>query len=166
MPSGRPRSRIVFAPLLMAAIAWSWTAPAVADDRLQGAQDATNGQASNLDDFTPVKSITFYFGDGKFSLSKDQRSQLEQLAKQVQGIDGYMISVAASASDIGSETNNQKLSMQRAYVVATILRQNGVPPAHLIVSAAPGVSEHAAPGPASKGPSENRRAVVTLLRNK
>jgi outer membrane protein OmpA-like peptidoglycan-associated protein len=78
-----------------------------------GALAATDPRKSSLDDFTPLRSITVYFGDGKYAVSRDQKAQLQQLARDAQGVHGYMIQVAAYASDVGPESSNQKLSMER-----------------------------------------------------
>lgn len=158
MQSRRRRYRVVSGPLLVAVLAWSWAASAFAQ--------TDSARVSALDDFTPVRSITVYFDDGKFSVSRDQRAQLQQLARDAQSVGGYMIQVAAYTSGVGSKPEEQRLSMERASAVTGILRQNGVPLANVIVSAAMSVSEPSAPNVTSKGQAQNRRAVVTLLQNK
>jgi outer membrane protein OmpA-like peptidoglycan-associated protein len=158
MQSRPRRYRIVPRPLLVAVLAWSWAASAVAQ--------TDSARVSGLDDFTAVRSITVYFDDGKFSVSKDQRAQLQQLARDAQSVGGYMIQVAAYTSGIGSKPEEQRLSMERASAVTGILRQSGVPLAKVIVPAAMGISETSAPHVTSKGQAQNRRAVVTLLQNK
>jgi outer membrane protein OmpA-like peptidoglycan-associated protein len=150
MQSGRTRYRVVLGALV-AVLAWSCAASA---------------RVSSLDDFTPVRSITVYFDHGKFTVSRDQKAQLQQMAKDARGLNGYMIQVAAYTSAAGSEPDNQRLSMERASAVTAILRQSGVPLANVIVSAAMSTSEQGAPSATSKGPAENRGAVVTLLQNK
>jgi outer membrane protein OmpA-like peptidoglycan-associated protein len=131
-----------------------------------GALAATNARVSSLDDFTPVRSITVYFDNGKFTVSKDQKAQLQQMAKDARSLSGFMIQIAAYASAVGSEPDNQRLSMERANAVTAILQQSGVPLANVIVPAAMGISEQAAPNTTSKEQAQNRRAVVTLLQNK
>jgi len=126
----------------------------------------TNARVSSLDDFTPVRSITVSFDNGKFTVSKDQKAQLQQMAKDARSLSGFMIQIAAYASAVGSEPDNQRLSMERANAVTAILQQSGVPLANVIVPAAMGISEQAAPSTTSKEQAQNRRAVVTLLQNK
>jgi len=130
-----------------------------------GQQIATE-RVSSLDDFTPVRSITVSFDNGKFTVSKDQKAQLQQMAKDARSLSGFMIQIAAYASAVGSEPDNQRLSMERANAVTAILQQSGVPLANVIVPAAMGISEQAAPSTTSKEQAQNRRAVVTLLQNK
>ncbi len=50
-----------------------------------------------------------------------------------------MIQVTSYSSAVGSEPNNQRLSMEQASAVTAILRQSGVPLANVIVSAAMGL---------------------------
>jgi hypothetical protein len=141
MQSGRTRCRVVLGTIV-AVLAWSCAAPAQADDH-----------PVITDELTPVRSITVHFDRGKFAVSKDQKGQLQELAKDAKSLNGYMIQVAAYASATGSEAESQRLSMERANAVTAILRQSGVPLANVIV-------------PAAMRISEDRRAVVTLLQNK
>jgi len=127
---------------------------------------ATSGRVSSLDNLTSVKTITVYFANGKYDVSKAHKAQLEELAAQAQGLQGYVISVAAYTSAVGSGPLNQRLSRQRADAVTTILNQAGVPLMNVLVPAAMSVSEQVAPNTTAKGQAENRRAVVTLLQNK
>jgi outer membrane protein OmpA-like peptidoglycan-associated protein len=127
---------------------------------------AASGRVSNLDNLTSVKTITVHFANGSYDISKAQKAQLEELAAQAQGLRGYVISVAAYTSAIGSGPLNQRLSRQRADAVTTILNQAGVPLMNVLVPAAMSVSEQLAANTTAKGQAENRRAVVTLLQNK
>jgi outer membrane protein OmpA-like peptidoglycan-associated protein len=131
-----------------------------------GAVAATNTRIANLDNFNVLKSVTVYFPNGKSTLSKSDKAQLQQFAGEARGVNGYMIQVAAFASDVGPDPLNQKLSMERAAIVTSILQQNGVPLGNVFVPAAMGTTEQVAPNTTAKGQAENRRAVVTLLQNK
>jgi len=109
------------------------------------------GPASQ-DDFAVVQTVTVNFSKDKSELSRSQKEQLRQLIAHAQGLQGYVISVAAYAPPPGSEPLNQKLSMQRASAITALLRQAGVPLANVIVTAA------------IAGPQAGeRRVVVTLL---
>jgi OmpA-OmpF porin, OOP family len=131
-----------------------------------GAVTATNARISNLNNFTAVTTITVHFANGRYDVSPAEKAQLEELATQAEGLQGYMISVAAYASAVGAAPLNQRLSRQRAEAVTAILQQAGVPPANVMVPAAMGVSQQVAPNTTARGQAENRRAVVTLLQNK
>ena len=112
MQSARTRFRLVRL-LLIASLAWWGTAPAAAQD--------------HEDDFVAVRTLTVRFGDGKYDVSRSQKSQLQQLAAEAQAIQGYMISVAAYAPAAGSDPVDQKLSMQRASAITVVLRLAGIP---------------------------------------
>jgi OmpA-OmpF porin, OOP family len=131
-----------------------------------GALAATNARLSNLDNYTPVKSITVYFRNGKADVSKSDKAQLSEIAAQARSMPNYAIQVQAYASAIGPDPLNQRLSMERANNVTAVLQQNGVPLTNVVVPAAMGVTDQVAPNNTSRGQAENRRAVVTLLQNK
>jgi len=134
--------------------------------RISATSGAVNARISNLDSFTLVKTLTVHFANGRYDVSPAEKAQLEELATQAQGVQGYMISVSAHASAVGPAPLNQRLSRQRAETVTAILHQAGVPPANVMVPAAMGVSQQVAPNSTAQGQAENRRAVVTLLQNK
>jgi len=131
-----------------------------------GALAAANARIANLDDYTPIKTLTVYFANNRSAVSKSAKEELQELARQAQGYHGYMISVAAFASAVGSDPRNQKLSMERADNVTAILQQNGVPLTNVFVPAAMGTTGQVASNKTTKGQAENRRAVITLLQNK
>src|SRR6185369_4541209 len=131
-----------------------------------GALAATNTRIANLDDYTPIRTLTVYFANGRSTISKSAKDELQQLAQQAQSYRGYMISVAAFASAVGSEPRNQKISMERADAVTAILQQSGVPLTNVFVPAAMGTTGQVASNRTGRGQAENRRAVITLLQNK
>jgi hypothetical protein len=118
------------------------------DFRTAAASELATERVSSQGDLTAVRSITVY------------------LVRDAHGLSGYMIQVTSYSRAVGSEPNNQRLSMEQASAVTAILRQSGVPLANVIVSAATGISEHTAPNQTSSRQSQNHRAVVTLLQNK
>jgi outer membrane protein OmpA-like peptidoglycan-associated protein len=127
-----------------------------------GAQSAsTDRSITSSDDFTVVRTVTVNFGKDKFEISRSQREQLRQLIAQAQGLQAYMISVAAYAPPPGAES--LKLSMQRASAITAILRQAGVPLANVILTAGMDGPNHATPDAAAKGQAGDRSVVVTLL---
>ena len=91
---------------------------------------------------------------------------MEQLAAQAKGVRGYMIQIQGYASAVGPSALNQKLSMQRADAVTSVLQQAGVPPPNIVVPAAMGTTDQVASNKTAQGQAENRRTVVTLLQNK
>jgi len=127
---------------------------------------ATTGRISNLDNYNVVSTVTVYFRNGQARLDPKYRTQLQQLAAQAKGVNGYMIQVQGYASAVGPNALNQKLSMQRADAVTSALQQDGVPPPNIVVPAAMGTTDQVASNKTAKGQAENRRTVVTLLQNK
>jgi outer membrane protein OmpA-like peptidoglycan-associated protein len=125
-----------------------------------------NTRISNLDDYTPLKSITVYFKNNRYDLSDSDKALLQQFATEARGTSAYMIQVQAYASEVGPYQLNQRLSLQRADRVTQILQQAGVPVTNVFVPAGMGVTNQVATNKTAKGQSENRRAVVTLLQNK
>jgi OOP family OmpA-OmpF porin len=131
-----------------------------------GALAATNARIANLDDYTPIKSITVYFRNGKAEVSKSDKAQLQEIAAQARNMPTYVIQVQAYASAVGSDPVNQRLSMERANNVTAVLQQSGVPLTNVVVPAAMGITDQVAPNNSERGQAQNRRATVTLLQNK
>ena len=127
---------------------------------------ATNHRITSLADHEIRSVMTVYFRNGSASIGGKQKSELEQLAQQARAIRGVVIQIEGHASAVGSEATNQLLSMQRAHAVAAVLSQNGIAPTQMLVPATMGVSSQVADNTTSSGQSENRRVVVTVLRNK
>jgi OmpA-OmpF porin, OOP family len=135
-------------------------------NQIVGTAGALNARISNLDDYKVVSTVTVYFRNGKFGIEPQYRAQLQQLAAQSKGVEGFMIQVQGYASAVGPNALNQKLSLQRAAAVTSALQQDGVPPMKLVVPAAMGITDQVATNKTEKGQAENRRTVVTLLQNK
>lgn len=131
-----------------------------------GALAATNARIANLDDYTPIKSITVYFRNGKAEVSKSDKAQLQEIAAQARNMPTYVIQVQAYASAVGPDPVNQRLSMERANNVTAVLQQSGVPLTNVVVPAAMGTTDQVAPNNSERGQAQNRRATVTLLQNK
>jgi OOP family OmpA-OmpF porin len=127
---------------------------------------ATNMRITSLADHEIRSEMTVYFRNGSASIGKHQKAQLELLAQQASAIRGVVIQVEGHASAVGSEAWNQRLSMRRAHAVAAVLSQHGIAPTQMLVPATMGVSSQIAANTTSKGQSENRRVVVTVLQNK
>src|SRR5262249_11550941 len=127
---------------------------------------ALANRIANLNDYNVLQSVTVYFANNKYTIAPKYKTQLEQLAAQAKGTTSYMIQLQGYASAVGSYALNQKLSMQRADAVTSVLQQNGVPLPNVVVPAAMGITDQVATNKTQKGQAENRRAVVTLLQSK
>jgi outer membrane protein OmpA-like peptidoglycan-associated protein len=127
---------------------------------------AISTRISNLDDYTPLKSITIYFKNNRYDVSNSDKALLQQFAAEARATQAYMIQVQAYASEVGPYQLNQRLSLQRADRVTQLLQQAGVPPTNVFVPAGMGVTDQVASNKSEKGQAENRRAIITLLQNK
>jgi outer membrane protein OmpA-like peptidoglycan-associated protein len=127
---------------------------------------ATSGRISNLDNYNTLSSVTIYFRNGKAVIDPKFKSQLQALAAQAKGTQGYLIQVQGYASAVGPNALNQKLSQARAENVTHALQQEGVPLTSIVVPAAMGVTDQVATNKTASGQAENRRTVVTLLQSK
>jgi OOP family OmpA-OmpF porin len=136
------------------------------EQKIVATAGALNARISNLDNYTPLKSITVYFRNNKYELSNSDKALLQQFATEARATDAYMIQVQAYASAVGPYQLNQRLSLQRADRVTQILQQSGVPSSNVFVPAGLGVTDQVATNKTSQGQAANRRAVVTLLQNK
>jgi OOP family OmpA-OmpF porin len=120
-----------------------------------------------LDDYYIFDEVTVYFDNGKVAVDPKYTSQLLQLAEKAKNINGYMIEVKGYASAVGSVALNQKLSVDRANNVTTILLQQGkIPLTRMLAPGAMGESEQVADNKSSDGQAQNRRVVVRVLQNK
>ncbi len=136
------------------------------DEKMVATTGALGSRIGALDDFAVISKVVVYFGNGKASMSSDDKAALRQLAEQARALPGYMVQVEGYASAVGSYDANQRLSMRRADAVAAVLNQSGIPPTKMVVPAAMGATQQLAPNATAKGQAENRRTVVTLLQNK
>lgn len=129
---------------------------------------STNKRFSELGDFVVKGEHTVYFGTGDYSISKEDRQALSDLAKQAVAYQkGYVIQVAAFADSVGTASSNQVLSKERAQaVVAYLLQDCSVPVGRIVAPGAMGESNPASSNETSSGRTENRRAEVKLLVNK
>ena len=136
------------------------------DEKMVATTGVLGSRLGSLDDFTVISKVVVYFGNGKASISSNDKAALQQLSEQARNLPGYKVQVEGFASAVGSYDANQRLSMRRADAVAAVLNQSGIPPTRMVVPAAMGESQQLAPSMTIKGQAENRRTVVTLLQNK
>jgi len=131
-----------------------------------GALEATGSRIANLDNYNVIRSVTVYFSNGKAAIASKYKTELQELASQAKDVNGYMVQVQGYASHVGPDKFNQKLSMERADNVTSVLQQSGIPLTALVVPAAMGTTDQLASNETKEGQAQNRRTVVTLLQNK
>jgi OmpA-OmpF porin, OOP family len=106
---------------------------AAQDQKLAQQQQALSGRISQLGDYETKYRTAIYFATGTTTLTPGERAKLDTIAKQAQGLEGYVIEVVGYADPRGGAAYNQRLSQDRAAAVVTYLSQNaGVPVLRLI----------------------------------
>jgi len=126
-----------------------------------------NSRIGELDQYDTKDTITVNFANGKATVSKKDKDQLEEFVKTAAGTPGFMIQVQGYASKTGSPELNQRLSSERADAVLAIIQQSGdVPMTRILAPAAMGVADQVADNHSRAGQAQNRRVVVTVLVNK
>ncbi len=109
-----------------------------------------------------LKSEMVLFPVNQSTLTDDAKSQLQSLAKSVEGLDRYMIEVQGFTDKTGSATVNQRLSEQRAQEVARYLANKYKIPPRSISMVGNGYASPAMDSTTREGRMMNRRVEVRL----
>lgn len=126
-----------------------------------------NQRVSDLGDYNTVVEAALFFDSGKSALSADDKKVLDKLASDAMATSNYMIEIAGYASSTGTKELNQKLSDERATVVAQYLRNTAnVPMRRILAPAGYGATHPAATNTDAQGRDINRRVDVKVLVNK
>ncbi|MBA3439423.1 MAG: OmpA family protein, partial [Pyrinomonadaceae bacterium] len=142
------------------------TAQATADAAVTGVR-ATNDRISALDDYSPQQTAAVNFKVGSAVLSRDARTQLDEIAKQAFNAKGYVIEVSGFASADGSLNLNRRLSERRADAVVRYLAENHrIPLRRIVTPFGYGESQAVADNTTREGRARNRRVEVKVLVNR
>lgn len=154
-----------------------------ADQKAAGAQQTADGaqQAANntkmfaeqgldrlghtidgMNKYNMAKQDTVLFPVNSFTLSKDAKDQLTDLAKQATSLDRYVIEVQGFTDKTGSATYNDRLSQERAEAVARFLTVEFKVPVRNITMLGEGYAEPVADDHTRDGRKQNRRVEVRL----
>ncbi|MGA2370434.1 MAG: OmpA family protein [Candidatus Korobacteraceae bacterium] len=126
-----------------------------------------NQRVSDLGDYNTVVEAALFFDSGSSVLSADDKKVLDKLAADAMATPNYMIEIAGYASSTGTKALNQKLSDERATVVAQYLRNKAnVPMRRILTPAGYGATHPAAANSDPQGRDINRRVDVKVLVNK
>ncbi len=127
---------------------------------------AVDKRVSDLGDYVTVDGTGVYFAEGSYRLNDTSKAALGRLISANSNIDGYVIEIAGHTSSTGSAQNNQRLSEERAAVVAQYMRENaGVPMWRIVVPAGFGETHAAANNSDTKERALNRRVEVKIRVN-
>lgn len=138
-----------------------------AADRALAGVTATNARISALDDYVSQQAAMVNFGFGRDELTPEARIVLDDLAKKIQPIKGYVVEVTGFADAIGSDEHNQELSERRAEtVVRYLVENNNIPLRRIVVPFGYGEARAVSENNTREGRARNRRVEVKVLVNR
>jgi len=126
--------------------------------------NATNERISALDDYQVQNTTAVLFRVGSAVLSRDAKSQLDEVAQQALQAKGYVLEVSGFASADGSTDANRRLSQRRADAVIRYLVENhSIPLRRIITPYGFGELQPVADNTSREGREQNRRVEVKVL---
>jgi outer membrane protein OmpA-like peptidoglycan-associated protein len=125
-------------------------------NRLQRNMDAMNK-------YQMVKNATVLFGVGDAKLTADGKKELDDFAKQADGLDRFIIEVQGFTDKTGSASVNEELSQRRAETVARYLNNEHKIPVRSIDTLGSGYAQPVADDKTRDGRKQNRRVEVRLF---
>jgi len=127
---------------------------------------AAEKRFDDLSEFDVKKQFAVNFPTGKSDVPQEAQQQLAELAKEAQGMKGYLIEVEGYASTSGSATRNQQLSEDRAENIIDLLHQQGVPLKNIVNPAAMGTTNPVSGNDTEEDRLKNQRVEVKVLVNR
>lgn len=129
--------------------------------------NATNERISSLDDYVPQETAAINFRVNSAVLSRDAKTQLDEIATKALNAKGYVIEVSGFADSTGSVEKNRMLSTRRADSVVRYLAENHrIPLRRIVTPFGYGESQAIADNRTRQGRAENRRVEVKILVNR
>jgi outer membrane protein OmpA-like peptidoglycan-associated protein len=123
------------------------------------------GTVENLDNYKQVSDATVLFGFDKAVLTKKDKGDLDEFARQIQGAKHYIIQVEGYTDSTGAADYNYQLSQRRADAVIQYLASKYNIPAHKIFLIGLGKDNPVAQNTSAKGRAQNRRVDIRLMSN-
>ena len=127
--------------------------------------DVLTNTVVNLDNYRSVADTSVLFGFDKDNLTKDAKSELDQLASQVASTKGFIITVEGGTDSVGTSEYNYDLSQRRANSVIQYLASEKQIPAHKIYLIGLGKDKPVDSNKTAEGRKKNRRVDVHLMTN-
>jgi outer membrane protein OmpA-like peptidoglycan-associated protein len=124
--------------------------------RLERTIDAANK-------FQMTKNSTVLFAVGSSKLTDDGKKELDDFAKQADGLQRYVVEVQGFTDKTGSVTVNEALSQARAEEVARYLANEHKIPVRSIATLGSGYAQPVADDKTRDGRKQNRRVEVRLF---
>jgi OmpA-OmpF porin, OOP family len=147
------------------------TASQSANQAQQSAQEAVNQADSlasvvaNLDNYKQVADASVNFGFDKATLTRADKSKLDDFAAQLNGTKGYILEVTGGTDSVGSAAYNYDLSQRRARSVVQYLASKYNVPPHRFYLIGIGKDDAVASNKTASGRAQNRRVEIQLLSN-
>ena len=120
---------------------------------------------ANLDNYHAVKETSVQFGTNKDHLTKNDRTELDQLANEAPNVKNYIFVVKGHTDSTGSKSHNNMLSIKRANTVIQYLAVEHNVPAYKLYIVGVGEKDPVDSNKTRAGRAMNRRADVTLMTN-
>src|SRR6266851_5622349 len=137
-----------------------------ADSAVAGV-NATNERISALDDYVPQTVLAVNFRPSSAILSKEAKTQLDEVATKALNSKGYVLEVSGFADATGSVERNRVLSQRRAdNVIRYLVENHNIPLRRIVTPYGYGESHPVAENTSRTGRAQNRRVEVKLLVNK
>lgn len=137
-----------------------------ADAALAGVA-ATNDRISALDDYVTQETAVVNFRTGRYDLSPESRTSLDQIAQKYFTAKNFIIEISGFADSTGNENLNRRLSQQRADAVVRYLAENHrIPLRRMVTPFGYGESQPVADDTSRDGRAQNRRVEVKVLVNR
>jgi len=124
--------------------------------------DRLGRTVDGLNKYQMAKSETVLFGVGRDALNADAKQQLDDLAKQANGMDRYVIEIQGFTDKTGPASYNDILSQRRAEAVARYLTIEYKIPVRSITMLGEGYAQPVADDKTRDGRKQNRRVEVKL----
>lgn len=124
--------------------------------RLERTMDAMNK-------YQMVKNATVLFAVGQSKLTEEAKKELDDFAKQAEGLDRYVIEVQGFTDKTGPASLNDQLSQQRADAVARYLNNEHKIPVRSIDTLGSGYAQPVADDKTRDGRKQNRRVEIRLF---
>ena len=115
--------------------------------------------------FEAARSYTLknvHFDTGKASLRPDSYPALEELFSYLQHKENTRIQIAGHTDNVGNDTDNLKLSQQRAEAIRAYLVKRGILSSRLVAKGY-GASQPVAGNETEEGRQQNRRTEIKIL---
>ncbi|MBA3239942.1 MAG: OmpA family protein [Acidobacteria bacterium] len=136
-------------------------------DAAIGGVNATNERISALDDYQVQNNTAILFRVGSAVLSRDSKTQLDEIAQQALNAKGYVLEVGGFASSDGSTEANRRLSQRRAdTVIRYLVETHNIPLRRIITPYGYGEAQAVADNATRTGREQNRRVEVKVLVNR